>query len=760
MNSPYCNSNACRAETSRAAATWSVWRCVLLFAVVAIVLYIPANRGASAADADGSVLPKVETLRIGFGNHYKLGCWTPVQIGLSGAPGDSGATGRLDVGSPDGDGVLAWSIGPRVTWTAKASSLAYTRIGRAEQPSQVRLTKLHKDREDAPESLRITATDFPVAVPTTNEFIVEVGNSIGLDEMFHADQMEGRLADVVEVAADTMLPDRWYGYEGVDLLAIAGADACAKIGDETAQVAAIERWVREGGTLLIACAEGAKEVFAKGKALDKFAPGEFDDMVTLQSSDFGEIEAFAAGNEDPRRLDARRLHVPQWRGVPADHTVAGSRSLPIVTRTPLGFGEVIFVGLDLHKPPFLLWSGRSKLLEKLVHPGAASRNGAEMRNPGKRLGFVDLSGQLRGALDQFEGVEVTPFWVIFAAALGFILVLFPVSYWIVTRWLKQQWVAWILLPVALVAFCFGAWALANYAKGDQQRANQVDLVDIDLRDNQVRGTTWFDVFSPANELYHLRLREKFAGMSKATEEAQVQPLLSWFGVAGTGLGGMSSGAASQPLFDEPFTISPEQGTIDGAPIPVWSSKSFVARWSGQGGGMKGDLTATPLTAKSSELRLHGSIENQLDVPLTDCIVSYGGIVYQIGEFKAQQTIKIDQLEGQAAKHYLSKRPRSILKDETPPYDYAGFNVPRILEMMMFHERAGGANYTGLSNRHQQYIDLSRLSEKENAILVGIGPPGATVQVNDRSLDEIPLSRHETIYRFILPVQVTHGSTAN
>jgi hypothetical protein len=757
MKSPSCNSNARRAETSRVAVAWGVWRRVFIFAVAAIVLYIPANRGAAAAD--GSFLPKIETLRIGFGNHYKLGCWTPVQIGLGGAPGDSGAAGRLDVGSPDGDGVLAWSIGPRVTWTAKASNLAYTRIGRAEPPSQVRLTKFHKDGEDLPESLRIAATEFPVAIPTANEFIVEVGNSIGLDEMFHGDQTEGRQADVVEVAADTMLPDRWYGYEGVDLLAIAGADACAKIGDKPAQVAAIERWVREGGTLLLACAEGAKDVFDKGKPLASFAPGEFDGMVTLQSSDFGEIEAFAAGNEDPRRLDARRLHVPQWRGVPADHTVAGSRSLPIITRTPLGFGEVIFVGLDLHKAPFLLWSGRSKLLERLVHPGAASKNGAEMRNPGKRLGFVDLSGQLRGALDQFEGVEVTPFWVIFLTALIFVLLLFPTSYWVVTRWLNRQWVAWILLPIALVGFCFGAWALANYAKGDQQRANQVDLVDIDLRDGSVRGTTWFDVFSPANELYDLQLRENFAGMHKVTEEARTQPLLSWFGVAGTGLGGMSSGAASQPLFDEPYTISPEQGTIEGAPIPVWSSKSFVARWSARGGGMTAELTATPLTAKSNELGLHGSIKNELGTSLTDCAVFYRGVVYQIGLFKTE-AVKIDQLESQAAKYYFSKRPKSLIKDETPPYDYAGFNVPRILEMMMFHERAGGANYTGLSNRHQQYIDLSRLMEKENAILVGIGPPGATVQVNDRTLDEIPLSRHKTIYRFILPVQVPHSSTAN
>ena len=79
---------------------------------------------------DASYLPEVKDIRIGFANHYKLGCWTPVQITLSGAPGDSGASGRIDLQAPDGDGLPVWFTGPRLIWTMGQTKTAYARIGR------------------------------------------------------------------------------------------------------------------------------------------------------------------------------------------------------------------------------------------------------------------------------------------------------------------------------------------------------------------------------------------------------------------------------------------------------------------------------------------------------------------------------------------------------------------------------------------------------------------------------------------------------
>src|SRR4051812_42871016 len=151
MTKLHFNFQARRARFLRALATRDSWRRPIVVAGGLFGILLARFAGA----ADGAGLPKVESLRVGFGNHYKLGCWTPVQVGLSGTMGDSGASGRLDVSAPDGDGVTAWYVGPSITCTERATSLGYARIGRADSPLQVRLTPTLAGAEPSPDLLRI-----------------------------------------------------------------------------------------------------------------------------------------------------------------------------------------------------------------------------------------------------------------------------------------------------------------------------------------------------------------------------------------------------------------------------------------------------------------------------------------------------------------------------------------------------------------------------------------------------------------------------
>jgi hypothetical protein len=150
-------------------------------------------------ETGGLVLENV--IRLGFGNHYKLGCWTPAYVELSGALGDSGAPGRFDIEAPDGDDVPAWFIGPRIIWTEGSTRTEYVRIGRPNSQLKVRLTKLGTAEEPPSELLAgaSTPTDA-VALPATNELIVQFGASIGLPEMFRRLELpEVERADVVTI---------------------------------------------------------------------------------------------------------------------------------------------------------------------------------------------------------------------------------------------------------------------------------------------------------------------------------------------------------------------------------------------------------------------------------------------------------------------------------------------------------------------------------------------------------------------------------
>ncbi len=730
----------------------TVCACLILVAAVSRLAF-----AENTAD-----LPEVKSIRLGFGNHYKLGCWTPVYVELSGALGDSGASGRFDIEAPDGDDVPAWFIGPRIIWTEGATRTQYVRIGRPNSELKVRLTKLGTLEESPPELLAgvSTPTDA-LALPATNELIVQFGASIGLPEMFRRLELpEVERADVVTIDRPQRLPAWWYGYEGVDLVVIAGAPTVKQSLFDSQTAAALNQWVLRGGTLVVTCAANAEEVFGAESPMRQFAPGELAGMATLTGLQLGPIESFARGEE---RLDVNSLRVPQWKNLAANSFVKlRSSDVPLVVETPRGFGRVVYVALDLDKPPLAQWLGRNRFLEHLLgrHTQPAGHSGLdEGPQQGSRLGFVDLTGQLRGALDQFDGVQIIPFWLVATLALVYIAALAGLTYWVAVRWLQRPAVAWAILPIAIVLFSAIAYAMAYHAKGTGQKLNQIDLVDVDTEEHHARGTTWFNVFSAENTLLNLGIDPTFPAQQTRVgfePTALYVPLLGWLGLPGGGLGGMNSRAVNLPLFDEPYQIDPLTGTMTGVPLSAWSTKSFVARWETAGGGIESALT------ESSDGRLRGSISNQLSVPLTDCVLLFGhgesGWAYKLKTLPpgGKANVDQDQFESQSLNTYLTKRRIVSSKDEAVGYDRASFDIGRIVEVMMFHERAGATNYTGLLNRYQNFVDMSNELDMGRAILIGRGPDGAQIKINDQPAPDDDQNRHTTIYRFVLPVAARHN----
>ena len=343
------------------------WQMNSIVAWTSVLIWAIAASGAlRTADAEtgSAALPEVKSIRVGFGNHYKLGCWAPVEVTLSGAAGDSGATGIIEVQALDGDAVPAWTApGAMVIWTAGQTCTAYSRIGRAEGPIRVGLKKAHGNEVEILPG--VTAAAGVTAIPATNELIVEVGGSLGLMEMFRREeQREIDRTTVVTLTQPEALPEKWYAYEGVDRVAIAGHAGIEKSFFNAAAIDALEHWVRLGGNLVIACGEDAQQVVGDGAPLARFAPGTLSEEVNLPASRFGAIETFAKVEADERLAANRRIRVPVWTNVKG--IVELSAGLPLVVRYPMGFGQVTFVGLDLDRPPLAEWAGRTKFLEALL----------------------------------------------------------------------------------------------------------------------------------------------------------------------------------------------------------------------------------------------------------------------------------------------------------------------------------------------------------------------------------------------------------
>jgi hypothetical protein len=744
------------------------------FCLIAIVVLY----AATLARADESQQPpSVESVRIGFDNTYKLGCWAPVDVVLSKPLGQ----GRgVELQAPDGDSVparfldaSAKSVGSRL--------FTYAKIGRGAGPIEVLLRQGRGGAEPSNrQTLRtFSAGELPRALPATNELVVELGASIGLAELARRarhDESDPSRMVVVTLDKPQRLPDRWYGYEGVDLVVVPGTPEVKQFFADPRSITALEHWVRLGGVLLIACGNDADSLLANGKLLSRFAPGEFAEMATLPPRGIAAIETFAGSEGTQERLNAAGLRVPLWRDVQGQALLGlGDRAtdFPLIVHRPLGFGQVIFVGLDLHKPPFTEWPSHPHFLERLLDR-PAQRSGEPSKqldsSRSRQLGFVDLSGQLRGALDQFDDVGLIPFWAIAFLVLAYVGILFPLNYWVATRWFKRPQLAWVSFVLTAAVFSAGAYSWADHAKGNRLRVNQIDLIDVNVADGTARGTTWFNVFTPSNAKFDLQVRPNFAGLnnrskpfSPGSQTGAIEPLdaqtpsypdtyslISWLGLPGTGLGGMNSPAAGAPLYDEPYEIGAGQGGVVGAPIGIWSSKAFVSRWQASGAGIEADLTVV------SSARLQGTIKNSLSIPLEECVIMFGNRAWIIGTLAPGKKLSVDSLDAtasQTVESYLTKRRWYSNKEQVPPYDRAGFDVTRILEMMMFHQQAGGENYTGLLHRYQRYVDLSTQLDLGRAILIGRAATGAVVEIDGTPVSTEAMKQHTTVYRYVIPVKL-------
>ena len=134
--------------------------------VAAAVFAFAATVGTIAAHAaePAGGLATIDSIRIGFAAHYKVGFWTPINVALTGNSKSSGASaGRVDlqVIVPDGDGVPTATVERGIILTRGKSTHVRTcvKFGRPTAAITVIVTS-----EDNPKN-RIERTFSGDAVP-------------------------------------------------------------------------------------------------------------------------------------------------------------------------------------------------------------------------------------------------------------------------------------------------------------------------------------------------------------------------------------------------------------------------------------------------------------------------------------------------------------------------------------------------------------------------------------------------------------------
>ena len=399
------------------------------------------------------------------------------------------------------------------------------------------------------------------ALPATDRVMLFVGPDLGLDTLARdsaAVSVDLGTLQLLHMADPGGLPEHWLGYEGVETVVVVASEAEAFMAHPR-RLAALERWVRSGGRLVLFCGEVSPALLGEGGPFSPLLPGRFVEMVPLRES--LALEAFA-GVREPLVVGRLNLDVPKLdavTGLILSHSGRQPTDLPLLIRSPMGFGEVTFAAVDPASPLLQQWKGYGAFLKKVLRLDEQHARSDDAQAVTASYSHIDLSAVLQVALDRFNGVEPISFGLVALLAVVYILLIGPVTTCSLPVSFGVPSTPGSRSPVAVVGVSVGVYVLGHWLRGDHLRVNLVEVVDVDTAEGRVRGTVWTHFTTPEAMRYDLRLEPVLVEQPLSDADAAV----AWLGMPGLGLGGMQGTGSRESLFSAGYTESDDLSRLEG-----------------------------------------------------------------------------------------------------------------------------------------------------------------------------------------------------
>jgi hypothetical protein len=695
--------------------------------------WLPALRravGTAVVLAAAAARAAGPDVTVGFAGGYRTNAWTPLTVA-----GDTVAEGDvLHVWAEDPDGQFVRSPPGIAQATADGRPTARFSVRFGRPTGRLRI-----ERAAAPGTVAPTVVEhlLPEPLPSTARLLLVAGDLPALDEAARMIAREdGPRPRVMPLAAaSTAAAAAPRDYDAAEAIVVCGRAAAALPADI---LRGIDAWVRGGGRLVFVAGGSAADLPPTAAA---WLPATFDRVATLRR--LGGLETHArAGRLPPAAAAGVPLAIlapGPVSGVVDLTEGAADSGTPLIVRRCHGLGTIAWLAIDVDRPPLRDWPGTATLVADLLGGRPEPLDTAAGRPEGGQ--DVDLATHLRVALERFgspPAVVPISFEIVAALGLLYVLCLYPLDWWIVSRAGGRPAVAWASLAVLVTAFTGLAWGV--HAARQPRPAcgvgaiSTTEVVDIDAVDGGVRGSGWAAVYATANERLNVSL-----DVEPAADRA-----VSWWGDAGRGFAAVDAALPHPSLSAADYAYAESLATLENVPIAAASSRVFEADW---GGRVPPRATVTADLVAADRGTLRGTIVHHLPVTLENCRLVHGGWLYDVGRLEPGQ--RYDTAAGRGPRSHaaaLTRRAAVKERDAAARWDPAAADVERILEIAGFHVAAGGESYTRTGGGRLARLDLTPLVRLDRAVLVGTAARGqATWSFAARQ----PAGRG--LYRIVIPV---------
>lgn len=756
---------------------------------------------APAADAQNPNDPiRIIDVRVGFpqGNPFdcfKYGAWAPVFVEIGGREIKTGAGASVYVLDNDFEGILtvrteddqghltSYTLPRKVVLRrdgkdGKAAFLTYIKMGNHDDVDVLVEGKLG----DKPVRLnfrypdRLANNRGILGTHPGSRLILTLGRARGLEteserQAREVDDIRSRFNPHQEVVVATQLavaqlPDRWFGYEGVETVILPtggewGSSVAQALGNDPERRRALIQWVEMGGHLVVAVGANANLVANKSSfPLEPFLPARIDATSPIPTLSLDGLRGFIDKAVPPQnrhvrdtgvkplRTDLVRM-VPRANGIPL--VLEPDLKVPSAVHAPLGLGRITLLGFDIDQGAFLTWDNRYDFWKAVLKLPLGDTAKVD-QNPWARQSYLesrDTVGMLAQGLESFGEVPVVSFTYVALFILIYVLLIGPVDYFVLKRFFKRLELTWITFPLIVLAVSVAAYWAATYIKGDELRINKVDVLDIELDRRAITGNTWFTLFSPKLQNYTLGVEPVAPGGKPEVST------ISWLARPATfGRGDRGAGLS---FFQRAYAYRDDAAKIEDIPIQVWATRSFGSRWLATL-----DPTQPLLKAdlKVKQMVVTGSLTWTLALPLKEVKLIYRENVWDLPDLVPNQAVVVGDEFRTIRQNFAPYPAKSSVIAGKVASDY-GSAISQILFFKLLHQKSTGAG--DISNDLVKHLDQSDRREFGEVMLLGSLPEeyGSAAELNQRVLlgsrlnpfDPPPKGtlRQNTYLRIIVPV---------
>ncbi|HHV97762.1 MAG TPA: hypothetical protein GXX37_15085 [Clostridiaceae bacterium] len=344
------------------------------------------------------------------------------------------------------------------------------------------------------------------------------------DEVF--DGSVNRVESVLIPLDGSDFPDDMKVMQSFDILIISNYDTGML---SAQQLKTLEKWVEEGGTLVIGTGINWNKVYSSlPQSLKRFSVKdtavikELDNLGkfagTSFNNDFGlniitgqigfeyenqngkqpdeypqdkdsEKQSYEAQQPDEKQQVERQIsYSPNINEI-----IIGTENQPLAVKYIHGYGRILFLTFDPGMDPFASWKGKQAFWENLLFHSSINSNNFYERGSGYYYSNYN-SAYYSYLTDQVPEDRKPPFLLMFIAVASYIVIVGPLLY-VILRKKDRREISWILIPAISLLYTFIIYLAGFKTRYNAPVLNVVSLIEIDMENQKAEITTGMGIFN-------------------------------------------------------------------------------------------------------------------------------------------------------------------------------------------------------------------------------------------------------------------------